>query len=44
MITITELANAIDGYMNNRVMARDILIDQIKKEIRQICWKENNLH
>src|SRR5215469_16081883 len=25
-------------------MGRDILIDQIKRAIRQICRKENNLH
>ncbi len=36
--------NAIDNYVNNKTIVRDILIDQIKKEIRQICWKENNLH
>ena len=34
--TITELANAIDDYVNNKVTGRDILIDQIKKAIRQI--------
>ena len=44
MATITELANAIDRYADNRVMARDILIDQIKRTTRQICQKENNLH
>ncbi|RGB29796.1 hypothetical protein C1646_766148 [Rhizophagus diaphanus] len=35
MATITELANAIDGYVENRITARDILIDQIKRAIRQ---------
>ncbi|GBB96898.1 hypothetical protein RclHR1_28660006 [Rhizophagus clarus] len=44
MATITELANAIDGFLENRTMARDILIDQIKRATRQICRKENNLH
>jgi chromosome segregation ATPase len=34
--TITELANAIDGYVDNRATARDILIDQIKRATRQI--------
>src|SRR5581483_2004602 len=38
------LANAINGYVDNRVTGRDILIDQIKKAIKQIRWKENNLH
>ena len=27
MVTITELVNAIDGYVENRTMVRDILID-----------------
>jgi hypothetical protein len=44
MATITELANAIDGYVDNRATARDILIDQIKRATRQIRQKENNLH
>ena len=44
MAIITELANAIDGYVDNRAMARDILIDQIKRATRQIRQKENNLH
>ncbi|RGB33234.1 hypothetical protein C1646_761954 [Rhizophagus diaphanus] len=35
MATITELANAIDGYVENRTTVRDILIDQIKRAIRQ---------
>ncbi len=41
---ITELANAIDGYMDNKTTAKDILIDQIKRVTRQIRWKKNNLH
>ncbi|EXX64607.1 hypothetical protein GLOIN_2v1778046 [Rhizophagus irregularis DAOM 181602=DAOM 197198] len=44
MATITELANAIDGYVDNRATTRDILIDQIKRATRQIRQKENNLH
>ncbi|GET63112.1 hypothetical protein GLOIN_2v1778046 [Rhizophagus irregularis DAOM 181602=DAOM 197198] len=44
MATITELANAIDGYVDNRATTRDILIDQIKRATRQIRRKENNLH
>ncbi|CAB4427762.1 unnamed protein product [Rhizophagus irregularis] len=44
MATITELANAINGYLNNRTTTRDILIDQIKRATRQIRRKENNLH
>ncbi|GBB89653.1 hypothetical protein RclHR1_16400005 [Rhizophagus clarus] len=44
MATITELANAIDGYVDNRAMARSILIDQIKSATKQICQKVNNLH
>ncbi|GET64345.1 hypothetical protein GLOIN_2v1778046 [Rhizophagus irregularis DAOM 181602=DAOM 197198] len=44
MATITELANAIDGYLNNTTIGREILADQIKKATRQICRKENNLH
>src|SRR4051794_30656333 len=44
MATITELANAIDGYVDNRATPRDILIDQIKRATRQIRRKENNLH
>ena len=44
MATITELANAIEGYVDNRATTRYILIDQIKRATRQIRWKENNLH
>jgi len=43
MAIITELANAIDGYVNNRTTAREILIDQIKRATRQVHQKENNL-
>ena len=43
MTTITELANAIEGYVDNRATTRDILIDQIKRATRQIRQKENNL-
>ncbi|GBB95907.1 hypothetical protein RclHR1_02640021 [Rhizophagus clarus] len=44
MAIITEVANAIDGYMENRTTVRDILIDQIKRTTRQVCQKENNLY
>src|SRR5438270_10239779 len=44
MTTITELANAIDGYVDNRATPREILADQIKRATRQIRRKENNLH
>ncbi len=44
MAIITELVNAIDGYVDNRTTSRDILIDQIKRATRQIRRKENNLH
>ena len=37
MATITELANTIDGYVDNRATTRNILIDQIKRATRQIC-------
>ena len=40
MATITELANAIDGYVDIRATTRDILIDQIKRATRQIRRKE----
>ncbi len=43
MTTITELANVIENYVNNRATTRDILIDQIKRTTRQIRQKENNL-
>ena len=44
MAIITELANAIEGYVDNRATTRDIFIDQIKRATRQIRQKENNLH
>ncbi|GBC39960.1 hypothetical protein GLOIN_2v1778046 [Rhizophagus irregularis DAOM 181602=DAOM 197198] len=44
MATITELANAIDGYLNNTTIGREILADQIKRATRQIRRKENNWH
>ncbi|GBC04249.1 hypothetical protein RclHR1_05590004 [Rhizophagus clarus] len=44
MANITELANAIDGYVENRTTARDILIDQIKRVTRSVRQKENILH
>ena len=34
--TITELANAIDGFLDNRAIHIDILSDQIKRTTRQI--------
>ena len=43
MATITELANAIDGYLNNTTIDREILINQIKRATRQFHWKDNNL-
>ncbi len=43
MATIIELANVIDGYMDNPTTGRKILADQIKRAIRQIRRKENNL-
>src|SRR5215213_1883036 len=44
MTTITELANAIDSFLDNRAIHIDILSDQIKRTTRQIRRKENNLH
>ena len=41
--TITELANAIDGFLDNTA-DRIIMLDQIKRATRQIRRKENNLH
>ncbi|GBC07750.1 hypothetical protein RclHR1_07680004 [Rhizophagus clarus] len=41
---ITELANAIDGYVKNRTTTRNILIDQIKRATRQVRRKENILY
>ncbi|EXX79203.1 hypothetical protein RirG_007970 [Rhizophagus irregularis DAOM 197198w] len=39
MTTIIELANAIDGYVNNRATTRDILIDQT--QIEQMSLLQN---
>src|SRR5437773_12471870 len=36
MATITELANAIDGFLDYRAIHIDILSDQIKRTTRQI--------
>ncbi|PKK58209.1 hypothetical protein RhiirC2_796678 [Rhizophagus irregularis] len=36
MATITELANTINSYVDNRATTRDILIDQIKRTTKQI--------
>src|SRR4051812_14273423 len=44
MSTITELANAIDGFVDNTTTSRAILINQIKGATRQIRIKHNNLH
>jgi chromosome segregation ATPase len=41
--TITELANAIDGFVDNRATHIDIITDQIKRTTRQIRQKEHNL-
>ena len=41
---ITKLANAIDDYVDNLTIGKEILADQIKRTIRQIHQKENNLH
>ena len=43
MATITELANAIDRFLDNTT-DRLIMSDQIKRATRQIRQKENNLH
>ncbi|RGB34391.1 hypothetical protein C1646_760589 [Rhizophagus diaphanus] len=43
MAIITELANAIDGFLDNTA-DRVIMSDQIKRATRQIRQKENNLH
>ena len=44
MATITELANAIDGFVDNPTTARAIIAKQVKGTTRQIRQKENNLH
>ena len=36
MATIIELADAIDGFVDNHTTARAILADQVKRMIRQI--------
>ncbi|GBB95525.1 hypothetical protein RclHR1_25540002 [Rhizophagus clarus] len=41
--TITELADAIDGYVDNPTTRREILAEQIKRSTRQIRQKENHL-
>jgi len=43
MATIIELANAIDGFMDNPTTAREILADQIKRSTRSIRRKYNGL-
>ncbi|PKB94289.1 hypothetical protein RhiirA5_439134, partial [Rhizophagus irregularis] len=43
MATITELANAIDGYLENETTHRAILVDQIKRSTRQLRRRDNNL-
>ena len=43
MTTIIELANAIDGFVDNHTTARAILADQVKRATRQIRRKEQNL-
>ena len=43
MATITELANAIDGFLDNTA-DRVIMSDQIKRATRQIRQKEQNLY
>ncbi|PKK74069.1 hypothetical protein RhiirC2_775243 [Rhizophagus irregularis] len=44
MATIAELANAIDGFVDNTTLAREILANQIKRSTGQIRIKNNNLH
>ena len=43
MATIIELANAIDGFLDNTA-DKVIMSEQIKRATRQIRRKENNLH
>jgi septal ring factor EnvC (AmiA/AmiB activator) len=43
MATILELANAIDGFLDNPTIAREILADQIKRSTRSIRRKYNGL-
>ena len=43
MATIIELANAIDGFVDNPTTARAIMTDQVKRATRQIRRKETTL-
>ncbi len=43
MVTIAELVDAIDGFVDNRTTHRDIISDQIKRITRQIRQKYNVL-
>ena len=43
MATIIELANAIDGFVDNQTTARAIMADQVKRATRQIRRKETTL-
>ncbi|CAG8782807.1 16269_t:CDS:1, partial [Acaulospora morrowiae] len=43
MSTIVKLADTIDGYLDNPKTNREILSNQIKRVIRQIRRKNNNL-
>ena len=43
MATIIELANAIDGFVDNQATARVIMADQVKRATRQIRRKETTL-
>jgi chromosome segregation ATPase len=43
MATIIELANAIDGFVDNQSTARAIMADQVKRATRQIRRKETTL-
>ncbi|GBB94428.1 hypothetical protein RclHR1_23520003 [Rhizophagus clarus] len=43
MVTIIELTNAIDGFVDNSTTARAIMADQVKRATRQIRRKETTL-
>ncbi|GES76621.1 hypothetical protein GLOIN_2v1778214 [Rhizophagus clarus] len=43
MATIIELANAIDGFVDNQSTAKAIMADQVKRATRQIRRKETTL-
>ncbi|RIB21557.1 hypothetical protein C2G38_2176293 [Gigaspora rosea] len=43
MATITELANAIDRFLNDRTTTRETIVDRIKRATREICRKETNM-